>query len=432
MIFSEVKFPLEGVNKPKSLFTDEVVILLSDGIDHSIQEASFEFHWLPKSRIQISFESDAIYAFFPAFEMVSNMMLTTKGKIISGHIGKSPKKYSAEIARGDTTLGEVDLDFQCDHFEFQIPNLSPILGEMCTYANGGLSYCAHRIHLEGLTIEIHPRENANDLFRKAKEQNGFVCTHVGTIRKDIGKIKLDEAINVLLALGDIISVTVSENRYPVLITGIDNDIATIVVPFIGPTSEATSNQLLVSYEADNLLQDLLPIYFQLKQREAWKSELTQLVFWYLQASKWSSPESTVVLTQVALEMASWVELVENGSLISQSGFEPLPASDKIRLLVDKLKLKIHYTYRLSNLEKFGKAFQADGVIDSYVQIRNALVHPKKKNRSKISNIDQKRAIQEAGLVGLHILEMYLLYKFGFTKKVANRITKDWELAPWSV
>lgn len=425
--FKEVMFPLNQANSPLGLYSDDVLLLLGNDIVNA--SADFEFQWLPHPRIELSFATNVLMGTFPSFQLASNLLLPTVGQVTGGHIGQLPRQYYADIFRDYKTWEEFSDDYACDRFEFQIPNFSPIFGIPCL-SGQATSMCGHYIEYQDYIIEIHPRMDAKKLFDKAIDVSGYVCTHVGHISRNGGKLTLGEAARIATAIGDIISVLVGKNRYPVMLTGIDGNSPIVIVPFLGDVDNAEKQATIMYYDEESILSAVFGNYFSLMENADWQEEIKQLVFWYLQAANWSSAESTVVLTQVALEMASWIELTENGSLISQGGFETLPAADKIRLLADKMNFSVNYSPLLNRLEDFGKAFQAETAIDSYVQIRNALVHPKKKNRQKISKQGHQKAIRQAGHVGLHILELYLLYKFGFQGRLQNRLTRDAMIAPW--
>ena len=430
LVFKDVTFPLNRPNKSKTLFKDDVVCMFHGDVDPNISEGTFEFHWLPHNLIYMRFNSTAIYVTAPNFQVISNLLAPHIAGISNVDIRTSPFSYSAMLARGEKYWEDFQDEYEFDSVEFQIPNFEPIFGSLCIDGSH-MSTCAHLIEYKDLRIEILPRHNAKELLNEARKTKGYVCTHVGRISKSTGRIKLSEAAKVSLAIGDLVSLLTAKSRYPVLLTGLVDNNVNFIVPFIGAVDEASENRGSVNYDVDSVLEDLFPKYYELLENKDWNGEIKQLISWFLQASKTTHKESTVVMTQVALEMASWIELVENGNLMSQSGFEPLPASDKIRLLVNKLNLNLEYTPVLSNLEDFGKAFKSDGLIDCYVQIRNALVHPKKKNRSKISTNQHKAIIYEASLVGLHILELYLLYKVGFKKTIFNKITRKVEVVPWA-
>jgi hypothetical protein len=428
LVFKEVLFPLNSVNEEFALYSDES-LLFFDG-DFKEVTANFGFQWLPKPKINLFFEADFLISGFPIFQLESNILLPTAGQIVGGNIGRLPREYHAQLIKSVKSWEDFADDYACDRFEFQIPNFQPIFGVQCAIGST-VSMCGHIIQFQDYEIQIHPRGNANELFDDAKDASGYVCTHVGHILKKGAKISLGEAASIATAIGDIISVLVGKNRYPVMLTGVDNENAIVIVPFIGEVDHAQGQETTAYYDEHSFLENVFENYFSLIRSPDWREEIQQLIFWYLQASNWSSPESTVVLTQVALEMASWIELAENGNLISQGGFEALTAADKIRLLSDKLKLNIEYSSYLTRVKDFAKAFQAQTPIDAFVQIRNALVHPKKKNREKISKNGHQKAIYQAGHIGLYILELYLFYKFGFSGRIRSRLTREPISAPWA-
>lgn len=426
LVYKEVLFPLDKVNKELRLYTDKVVLLLEGDI-HTMK-ADFKFHWLPNYGVEMAFRSNTIFALFPRFELISNMLLPVNGRVTGGNIGKRPNSYFSLLSKDEKKWEEWDEDLDYDRFEFQIPNFKPMFGVNCNIRNE-FSTCRHYILFEDYEVEIHPRYEINKLFESAVNEGGFVCTHVGHISKKLGKIKLKEAAKITTAIGDICSLLIGKNAYPTMLTGIQNEKASSLIPFLGKIDQAKKHGSLVPYTENNVISTIFSTYFKLVNPH-WNNEIKQILFWYLQANSWSSAESTVALTQIALEMASWIELVENNSLVSNGGFENLPAADKIKLLANSLKLDVSFTKLLKELESFGKAYQGPDAVTAFVNIRNNIIHPKKKNRDQISKPEHKRAIIEAGHVGLHLVEMYLLYRFGYKGKVENRLTGEVMQTPW--
>jgi len=84
-------------------------------------KANFKYHWLPVPRIELNFEAKFLAANFPSFQLISNLLLPTVGRIIGGNIGKLPRKYFADLAKSEKVWEEFGDEYLCDKYEFQIP-----------------------------------------------------------------------------------------------------------------------------------------------------------------------------------------------------------------------------------------------------------------------------------------------------------------------
>ena len=94
-------------------------------------------------------------------------------------------------------------------------------------------------------------------------------------------------------------------------------------------------------------------------------------------------EGSLVLEQAALESLAWFEIVKERKLCSPSGFEPLPASDKIRWLTSLYSIPTAIPPHCTEVVSYAKAYPPlNDLPDVLVDVRNALVHgsPKKVKR----------------------------------------------------
>ncbi|NJK30432.1 MAG: hypothetical protein HC790_06060 [Acaryochloridaceae cyanobacterium CSU_3_4] len=162
-------------------------------------------------------------------------------------------------------------------------------------------------------------------------------------------------------------------------------------------------------------------------------------------------EHSIVLTQVALEMIAWTLLVEKESVISKDGFDKLPASDKLRLLLSKLGIPIEippncydcqppYSQRdasslLPNLSQVAKSSQYNWVDGPHAltELRNGIVHPKKLQKVLATNHEARF---EARWLGLWYLELVLLALMNYQGCYANRLIfprheGTYDKVPWN-
>jgi hypothetical protein len=151
----------------------------------------------------------------------------------------------------------------------------------------------------------------------------------------------------------------------------------------------------------------------------WKEPLRQSIEWYALCQT-GSAETSIVLSQAALELLSSVAHVENDvNGMSESKFENLKASDRIRELLTKLRMGFAIPPLLHDLrvhEYDGKNKYSDGP-HAFTDIRNGITHPKKIKRDRL----QQRGPHlrwEASLLGAFYLECSILGLCGYFGPIA--------------
>ncbi len=152
---------------------------------------------------------------------------------------------------------------------------------------------------------------------------------------------------------------------------------------------------------------------------AWNEPLRLSIAWYLEANgDGAAKESRIILAQVALELLSWVLLVEAEPLHSYRDFDNLSAAGKIRSLLYNLRVPTtipgHFQGLLSLRDR--EVFDGPGVI---TMVRNRLVHSTEKDRRRISKIDGMQR-WECLELALQYLELAILAICGHDGHYAKR------------
>jgi hypothetical protein len=65
-----------------------------------------------------------------------------------------------------------------------------------------------------------------------------------------------------------------------------------------------------------------------------REPLKRLLSWYIDATGARSPDSSIVSGQTALELISWLQVVEIEQVLSAEGLDRLTAGDRFRLLLN--------------------------------------------------------------------------------------------------
>lgn len=133
-------------------------------------------------------------------------------------------------------------------------------------------------------------------------------------------------------------------------------------------------------------------------------------------------EGSIILAQSVLELLSWVLLVEDLGLHSNSAFEKLSADARIRHLLTHCGIPLSVTPEVTSLASLASARSWDGP-HALVKLRNWLVHPERKNRNEIDALDEEVWF-DAWKLSLWYIELVLLHLFGYRGKYGNRLKHD--------
>jgi hypothetical protein len=147
-------------------------------------------------------------------------------------------------------------------------------------------------------------------------------------------------------------------------------------------------------------------------------------------------EGGTILAQAAFELLAWTLLVEDQRVLSEDGYQKLPASDKLRLLLSSCGIPPTIPSSMCALAKAAGAHTWVDGPQAITEVRNALVHASPKKRKKVFGGDAD-ARCDAWWLGLWWLELVLLRLFDYQGKYSNRLIRDgWkgeevEPVPWA-
>ena len=133
---------------------------------------------------------------------------------------------------------------------------------------------------------------------------------------------------------------------------------------------------------------------------------------------------SLMLAQSALELLSWLTLVESGA-ISADGFRALTASDHIRLLLRECRVPSAIPPLLEDLAKAARGSKLDGPA-ILVEVRNGLVHPGKKRSRNITPF----VLTQAWHLSMWYLELALLHVFEYRGQYCNRLKVSMGMRPF--
>jgi hypothetical protein len=172
--------------------------------------------------------------------------------------------------------------------------------------------------------------------------------------------------------------------------------------------------------------------FMKRWRSTWRHDLTSVIDMYAEANR-DEPDVTpsLILAQAALELLSWLVLVEHGHALSPSGFRSLTAADQVRLLLHQFVIPSDIPTPLTELTKAARPSKLDGP-GILTEVRNSLVHPGKKSGGRVTPY----VLAQAWLLSMWYVELALLHIFEYKGRYFNRVKKQQgagavELVPWA-
>ena len=167
--------------------------------------------------------------------------------------------------------------------------------------------------------------------------------------------------------------------------------------------------------------------------ETWEPIRTAL-YWYIRSNtRGAGIDSSLILSQCALELLSWFVIVKKTAALTEQGYSQLSsASEKLRLTLTLLKIPWKIPVGLKNVTALQKNWR--DVAEAIVQGRNYLVHPTQSRSGKRHAI-QDYPWYELWIAAQWVLELVILRLLGYTDNYRNRTRlRDFdpvERVPWA-
>lgn len=135
---------------------------------------------------------------------------------------------------------------------------------------------------------------------------------------------------------------------------------------------------------ENCFSELVPAISTAFANERRAEALQTALHWLIEAEQCAGGvEGAIILQQAALECLAWLEIVVQRRLCSESGFKPLPASDKIRWLLSLHNIQAEIPDQSVPIKSYAQAFNHQDLIEVLVDVRNALVHAEPKKTARL-------------------------------------------------
>lgn len=271
-------------------------------------------------------------------------------------------------------------------------------------------------------ITVDKVDNHQDLFPFLKASGGYAITHMMKIeRVDDKEFDVRKIESLVEDLFYFFSFSRGSWTSPVLEVGFDKKGNRVWERWTKPRTDTWRS--LASWFDPQVPERLTYFWPQFHRRlndMTWGETLKRAIRWYIAANlKAGDLEGAIILAQTGYELLSWTRFVAEKGLSSE-GFDKLPASDRLRLLLLDAGIPPSVP---SSLRAIIPRCQSEKWTDgphAVTQLRNRLVHPSSRNLQRLLDLSNDE-LQDAHMLSMWYLELALLYLLGFKDAYANRL-----------
>lgn len=410
----EALYTTSSPNETVELYSGELILRLNGR--EMTEKGRILLKWLPEPRAL--FEINSLSGFIPLDD--GTIFVPALNYSCPVSVLRFSGTWDQDVGLVDTCEGlvrdnEVPVDGMVDQVIFHLPNFHSYLGEAIRNAEMTKAWRGRLVLEHGLwRIHLDAVPDADELRKVLRADSGFAITNVGLIQlKDEKRFELTDAVGILGALYYYFSFARGIWCGPLLPIAFDAGVkkwSRWEPPKVRGWREWPSWFPELEYGVVQLqpLSDAFSGFMRLWDDALWREPIKNAVHWYIEANtNAGGVEGGIVLVQTALELLSWVYLVEDkaSKVMSGNKFNEAQAEKRIVSLLDKLSIPTG---------------EAEGGVGALVSLRNAIVHPKKSKRQRVIEVGVSAHI-EALTFGLWCLEMALLRLIGYNGVYWSRL-----------
>lgn len=428
---------MSAPNKPVVLFTGKMSLRLQ-GRETELTRGRILFKWLPRPRAL--FEIDHLPVTRPV--SLEDAELRVPYLRLACPVSILRSTWPAGLCAGRINDRQVPTGTSADLLLFHLPNFHDYLGESIR-DSAATAVWKGRLVLkhDAWAVTIDSVRGATALRNALKADGGYAVTNVGSVRQDSSRpFPLLDALDLLDALYYFLSFTRGVWCGPVLPVALDSGAkvwSRWAPPRIRAWEERRSWFPDQEYSQTEPLSASFSGFMSLWAKATWKEPLKNAIHWYIEANMDAGGvEGGIVLVQTALELLSWVYLVEDraSKVISGRRFDARAAEGRIRELLTKLSIPTGLPEDLVKLASAAAVLGTSDGVGAFVSLRNAIVHPKRSKRDKVTAVGTAARIQALSL-GLWYLELTLLRLSGYDGAYYSRLKSGYreevrESVPW--
>lgn len=411
--------------------------LLLDGTLHSV-DGAVDFVWLPDPRIQFDCHVDIPWIDLPETSELEVPGVLSRARCLV--VETNPGGPAGTRLRGILVqpAEQGDADRAVESIDFLVTNYHHCRGQSIqdSRQEGHLWSGRQTFQFGQWLVALDGLESRSMQGDHFLAKGGYVVTHTGRLVREGGSaFAPEDARAALKALHFWLAFLRGFWVGPILPSGISEGRTAwrqVIAPVLSPWRSVRSwypRQSIPTLDAP------ASRFLELWETEEWRTPLKHTIWWYVEANTAATSDSALVMAHTALELLGWTILVETGGVISADGFERLPASDKLRVLLGTMQIPLAIPDSFSDLHAYAKAvteLDGPGVV---ARMRNAIVHPTLKKRQLLSQASGTTKHQARELT-LGYLELVLLAFLGFDDVYLDRaatgyVSEAQRPVPWA-
>ena len=425
---------LGALSQSVSIATGRFQVRLADGSTGAV-EGELRFRWLPSTAVEIEgvYTGPAILPDTDSVSLAIDMLgVEVQTLVAAVQIGRVPSSVRlvlpSAVAKASHQL--------IDRLRFHLVNFPDYIGAPIRYKVGDSEgFCAGRLEVASheLMCVVDQMPEVRELGRTAHRDAGYIISHTGELSGvGVRSAFPDYLMDMLHLFFGLIRGAWSGPVFP---QGFRED-EKVWEQFAAWTVDETRQVPTWLPQRSGLqLSDLFDGFVRKWWDPAWREPLKMATAWYVASNSPNVPHETrIVMSQVALELLAWVEMVETLGLHSRSDFQRLSAAGRLRCLFHHLSIPLDVPTHFIALQALldGDAADTPGII---ARLRNALVHATENSRELIESLSGEQR-WEAGQLSLQAVELCLLAVCGYRGKYARRAWRGWKgddeaIVPWA-
>ncbi len=437
-------FSMESPNEEIVIHEGEFTLKNAD--KKAVVDGIIKFKWFPIPRVYFEGELETQNSSMLMKDLLSFNELFIDGIYwgktstteLRSSIGPSRPSNISGHFYGDLIVG--DSSIPVTSINFSIPNLKEIFGETIeidTYAYLG------RITLEDedLIITIDKKKDYQALFKNLRKTSGYILLYNGSIKSRKGSISYKELEELRLCIAVFFTFLNGRRIHPLLFQGIYEE-EVKWTDYAGELFEAYKDckswslRHLRVKDSDYLNSLWISFRKLWKRGKETQNFLSTIVQWYAEANNRAGLiNGAIIFAQTGLELIYNWWIVEEKGMIAGRDSRNLSAANKIRLILSQLNLSTEIPEAFNDFKDVQQEInsQGDEAPETFVYIRNALVHSREGKRKALEEINI-RARNEALELSLWYLELSLLkildYEGYYLNRCINDPIRQKERVPW--
>lgn len=323
-------------------------------------------------------------------------------------------------------------DNSVQYIQFDILNMDKVPGKLVNYDD--LVYAGRlEFKVNDYKITIDKSYNYNkDFHNRLVSRNGSVITHTGKIEKYDGtmfntrniyklitqlSIALSFSCGRFIAIPNCFGYSNSKEVYRSWHKMYSNN-----YQFVFNWTSTISNYYNFEKYLSLMTKKLEETYYF--------DAFSSILDWYVESLNGINMGNNIISIQTALEMLSYVVLVELERVFSREEYDNRAANQNIRELLKFCSIDHDIPFAVSG-RNYNSKIKMDSV-DLITQYRNIVVHPSKKNHNIHLDFEEMWNIV---LCGISYIELVILYIINYRGEYTNRFKDlrfgDVEIVPWS-